>query len=112
MDAAISPGGDGVDGPKAKGAELTDGIAPSIRSLVGSEAMRITAPRMPISNPPKYETRLLLSYVDGLPDQTRLVEGRWPVSLHQPLAVRELGVPDVGPAPPPVPVEAVISKAA
>ncbi|HEX2626686.1 MAG TPA: FtsX-like permease family protein [Candidatus Limnocylindrales bacterium] len=112
MDAAISPGGGGVDGPREQGEELTSGIAPSITRLVGSESMRITAARMPISGPPKYETRLLLSYVDGLPDQTRLVEGRWPASLGQPLAVRELGVPVTGPLPDPVIVEAAVAKAA
>lgn len=112
MDAAIGPAGPGVDGPRAQGEDLTDGIAPSIKRLIGSQSMRITAARMPITKPPKYETRLLLSYVDGLPDQTRLVEGRWPASLGQPLAVRQLGVPVTGPEPPPVIVEAAIAKAA
>jgi putative ABC transport system permease protein len=112
LDSQIDPGGHGVDGVVAKGQELTDGIAPSILNLIGERALRITSPRVSILKPPKYDTRLLMSYREGLPDATRLVDGRWPVDLGEPLAVRELGNPDPGPLPPPVTVEVAISRAA
>lgn len=111
MDSQISPGGGGVAGVEDKGEELTSGIARSITNLIAERSLRITAARMPILKPPKYDTRLLLSYRDGLPDNTRLVEGRWPVDLGQPLKVREIGQPVEGPPPPTVVVEAAIPVA-
>ena len=112
MDATIDPGSGGVDGVRAAGKDLTDGIAPSIRQLVGEESLRITSPRLSLSTPPKYDTKLLLTYRDGLDAASKLVEGRWPVDLGVPLGYRELGEPVVEPPPAPVVVEAAISSAA
>lgn len=112
MDGSIDPGSGGVDGVRAAGKELTDAIAPSIRDLVGDESMRITSPRLSLTKPPRYDTKLLLTHRDGLDAASRLVEGRWPVDLGVPLGYRELGEPVVGPPPAPVVIEAAISSAA
>lgn len=111
VDDNIAPGGAGVDGVRAAGKALTDDIAATITDLVGEESLRITSPRLSLTRPPRYDTKLLLSYRDGLPDASRLVAGRWPVDRGVPLAVRELGEPVVGPLPEPVVVEAAISSA-
>jgi putative ABC transport system permease protein len=112
MDSTIAPGAGGVDGVVQLGNDLTAAIGASITQLIGQRSLRITSVRMPIDKPPKYDTRLLLSYRDGLPDATRLVEGAWPVAPDRPLAVREIGVPVEGEPPPPVVIQAAIPKAA
>lgn len=112
LDSSLDPGAGGVAGVAAVGTELTESIGPSITNLIADRSLRITGVRMSLVTPPKYETRLLLSYRDGLPDATRLVDGRWPNDLGRQLAVREYGEPPPEPGAPPVVIEAAIPKLA
>lgn len=112
LDSSIGRGPGGVAGVEDVGARLTEDVGESITSLIGERSLRITGVRMSVNAPPKYDTRLLLSYRDGLTEATRLVGGRWPAAPDRPLAVREIGEPLPEPPPPTVVVEAAIPKAA
>jgi len=96
------------------GDRLAKKVPPSITDAIGEETYRITSPRLSVADPPRYDTRVALTYRDGLIDDATLAAGRWPADRGDRLQVRQLGVPrdPDEPEPEAVVIEVAVSAAA
>ncbi|HEX5148322.1 MAG TPA: FtsX-like permease family protein [Candidatus Limnocylindrales bacterium] len=86
LTSSIAPGtGDGVSSVRDRGATLEADFPTSVAALISERSLRFTAARFTVVDPPRYDTRITLSYVDGLADAMTLVAGRWPADRGMPL---------------------------
>ena len=112
--ALVSPASnDRLDGIRGFGDSLASDLPPALSALVADRKLQATAARFTVSDPPVEDTRLTLSYQDGLTDATRLVDGRWPVDRGTPLQRVEIGNGSTTGSQdqPPVVVEVALSTA-
>ncbi len=75
----------GADDPLAHVAALgevrRDGLAPSIRSLIGDVHYVVDSPRFQLAGAPVLPTFVTFREADGLDGQVDLVDGRWPARV-------------------------------
>jgi putative ABC transport system permease protein len=106
LDARLDPVDEAVAGLHEYGDGLAGRIPASIAALVSERILIATTVRFVLPDPPSIETHLSLRYQEGLTDATRLVDGRWPVDLGEPLRRVTIGgepaVPGEEPAEPAV----------
>ncbi|HET7037208.1 MAG TPA: hypothetical protein VFI42_16095, partial [Thermomicrobiaceae bacterium] len=106
--ARVAPGpSDPFSGVDAAGAQFQQGLAPSIRQVIGHRDFVVDAPEYrfpePPGPPPALERHVLLRYQSGVADHTAIVQGRAPAVTSQRYT------PPGGGAPVPV-MEAALSQ--
>jgi putative ABC transport system permease protein len=108
MAGRLSPGDDGaVGGVRSVGMDLKERFPPTLRGLLAEPVLRVTAARMIMTDTGTY---LSLKYQDGLPDATRLVDGRWPVDRGTPLPRAAVGFATAPPRQEPIVLEVAMSS--
>jgi putative ABC transport system permease protein len=78
------PAGDPLQHVAALGEVRRDGLAPSIRELIGDVHFIADSPRFQLAHAPVLPTSLTFRVADGLDDQVDLVDGRWPARVADP----------------------------
>lgn len=89
--------GEGVKPVQTYGDRVEKQFPASVLAIVDPPLLRITTVRMVVADPPSYDTRLSLRYQDGLPEASRLVEGRWPADRGTRLKTVPLSGPPTAP---------------
>jgi putative ABC transport system permease protein len=112
LTSSIAPGsGDALSSIRNRGETLEADFPASVDALISERSLRVTAARFSVIDPPSYDTRITLSYVDGLADATTLIAGRWPADRGMPLVPLPEGDPSDGEPAEPVIIEAAVSVA-